>query len=282
MKVAKKLLDLMLQFRGLEATLNDDPNRMPLALATRFVPAIIGIGAEVQALQRGPGVVGQGLMLPTPPVLTKAMRVPLATLPLAWIGNPGRALVELERAYQIHPDAFLAFARGMLAADAGRWPEAERAFLDAAAGSSLIPVRRIALFAAVRCQWERAESEPMARTELMGRAVKNARKLLELGRLPPWQSAVVASLAIDADEIDLARWVIADWERQAPKDILLWRKRLAVEFKSQAYGPAIAAADKILELKPNDAQAKRLRGVALERLVRQAEELKPIPAIPSK
>src|SRR5205085_1089534 len=146
----------------------------------------------------------------------------VAAFSLAFLGGRDRAIDDLKRAYHVHPDAFLAFARGLIAFDADRLADAERAFLDAAEGSSLIPVRRIARFAALFCQWQRAGKEPAARRELIGRAVQNARKLLDLGRLPPWQAAMVATVAIDADDLELARWVIADWERQAPTAVLLW------------------------------------------------------------
>jgi tetratricopeptide (TPR) repeat protein len=280
LRTARKLVDLLQQVRDVANLLNDDPDHWMSAAITRLLPAVVSAGAEVQAL-RGFGA-GAGLMLPVPPVLVTAFRRPVAAFTLAFLGAGDRAIDDLTRAYHVHPDAFLAFARGLIAFNADRLADAERAFLDATEGSSLIPVRRIARFAVVFCQWERAGREPAARRELIGKAVQNARKLLDLGRLPPWQAAMVATVAIDADDLDLARSVIADWERQAPKDILLWRKRSVVEIKARAYGPAIAAADKILELKPNDAEALRYRSIALERLVRQADELKPMPAIPSK
>jgi hypothetical protein len=46
---------------------------------------------------------------------------------------------------------------------------------------------------------------------------------------------------------------------------------VAVELKAQAYGPAIAAADKYLERSPGDAVVTRARSDAIEKLRRQAD-----------
>jgi hypothetical protein len=176
LQTATKLLEVMQKLRGLETTLNGDPDRVALALVTQLVPAMAAVGAELRALRQGPDGVGAGLLLPVPPVLIKAVRRPLAVLPLAWIGGPGRAIEELERSFQVHPDAFFAFTRGLLALDdAKRLPEAERAFRDAVEATSLIPVRRVALVALVSCQWDLAVQEPAHRREWLGRAVQNAR-----------------------------------------------------------------------------------------------------------
>ena len=40
---------------------------------------------------------------------------------------------------------------------------------------------------------------------------------------------MVVTIAIDANDLTLARWVLADWERQRPKEVLVWRKRLEIE-----------------------------------------------------
>ncbi|HEY1380228.1 MAG TPA: protein kinase, partial [Gemmataceae bacterium] len=273
-RAAERLLDLMRRFHDLSSAFDDDPNRWAMAVVTHVLPAATAAGAEAQAIrQAGDG--GPGLLVPIPPVLITAFRRPLKVLPAAVFGGRDRVIDELDRAYHVHPDAFLAFTHGVLAFDAGRLPEAERAFLDAAGGLSIIPVPRVALAAALFCQWERADREPAARDKLMGRAVLTARRLVDLGHLRPWQAALVASVAIEAGELDLARWVIADWERQAPKDVLLWRKRLAVELRAKAYGPAIAAADKLLKLVPNDADALRARHLAVEQLTKQAQSATP-------
>jgi Flp pilus assembly protein TadD len=55
---------------------------------------------------------------------------------------------------------------------------------------------------------------------------------------------------------------------------------LVVEYKSNSFGNAIKAADKILELKPGDAEAKRVRGLAVERLQKQAKDYAPAPVDP--
>jgi tetratricopeptide (TPR) repeat protein len=268
---AQRMVNMLQQLRGLEEVLIGDPNRVPLETAKRLLPVITSIAAEARALQHPDDGAGPGLLLPIPPVLTKAFQQPLKVMPLAWFGSSARAVEALDKAFQVHPDALLAFARGILVLDTEKFPEAERAFLDAAGAFSLIPLRRVSLFAAVHCEWERASREPASRNELMARALQNTRTLLELGPPSPFQAALLAPLAIEAGELDLARRILAEWERQAPQDLLLLKKRLAVELKAQAYGPAIAVADKYLERQPGDADVSRARTEAIERLRRQAD-----------
>jgi tetratricopeptide (TPR) repeat protein len=279
MTAAKKMLDVMQQFRGLESTFNEDPSGVPKALMTRFLPACLSLGAEVQSLKQVDG--GQGLVLPVPPVLLTAIRQPLPALISSLLRKDAKSLRDLERAYEVHPDAFLAFARGVVAADSNHFAEAERAFLQAADSYSMVPVQRISLFAAVKCELERAVRDPATRGETIAAAMRNARKLLERGPLPPWQAQLIADVAIGTGDFDLARRVLADWERQAPKDVSLWRERLEVEFQSNSFAKAIQAADKILALKPGDADAKQARRRAVERLQKQAKDYAP-PTDPPK
>src|SRR5262245_55750414 len=109
-------------------------------MAFRLGPVVVGTFMEVRALQGGSGESASGLLLPLPPVLTRAYRNP-AVLPAFLGGDPGPALAELEQSFRVHPDALLAFTRGVLAARANRMAEAERAFLAAADATSLLPVR---------------------------------------------------------------------------------------------------------------------------------------------
>jgi serine/threonine protein kinase/predicted Zn-dependent protease len=269
---AQKLIEAIRQLRELAAVFNDDPSRWPLAMATKLAPMFAGGGVEIQSLRQQADGPSQGLLLPVPPVLIGAVRGAVAALPFALFGRQDRAIASLEQAYRVHPDALLAFMRGVVAFDDKTMAVAEQAFLEAVDGSSIVPIQRIALFAAIACENDLAEREPTMRREMTDRAIQNARKLLAFGPLPPWQAGLIAKVAIDVGDLDLARRAIADWERQTPKDALLWRKRLEVELIAKAYGPAITAADKLLELKPNDADAVRLRKAAVDRLVREAHE----------
>src|SRR5439155_9465191 len=109
------------------------------------------------------------LLLPIPPVLSRAFSEPAAVLPRAWLaGNYARVIDELERTLKVHPDGLLAYARGMFLTESGRMADAEVAFLTAAETPSFIPVRRAALFAAIVSAWERAEQEPAVAAKAMG------------------------------------------------------------------------------------------------------------------
>jgi serine/threonine protein kinase/Flp pilus assembly protein TadD len=271
-QAARRFVDHARQFRQLAEMLVGEPNNSLPLIWARLLPLIASTSADVRALKSG---TGGGLLLPVPPALTRVLREAAATMPGVLLGDRGRAIAALERAFQVHPDAFLAYMQGSLAAMDRRMADADRAFLAAANGTSLIPVERGALYCAVFCEWELADQDPPARRERLARAVQTAHRLIARGRLNPDHAALVASVAIEAGELDLARWVIRDWERQAPEDAMSWQKRLLVEYKAGAHGPAIAAADKILKRLPDDADAKRIRAAAVERLVEQAKKLPP-------
>jgi hypothetical protein len=230
------------------------------------------------------------------------------------------------RAARAHPDPLIYHALGTQLGGQRRWAEAEAAFLLAAHRPSWLPIRRAALLGAIQCQWAQAvglpsppEAEPrqrllQARGQLgpalaaapLGplhllpavylapvppgrRALDNVRTLAAWGGIRPDQAYYLAHVAIEMNELDLARGIIADWERQAPQDLQALRKRVTVELKAGACGRAVraadqllAAADAVLARKPGDKaalasrqQALKLRNEAIRQLRNQADSLAP-------
>jgi tetratricopeptide (TPR) repeat protein len=194
-------------------------------------------------------------------------------------GETGPAIDELGRATAAHPDGMLFYLRGMLLTEKQRLAEAERDFRAAAERPAFMPIRRVALFAATYCQWELGDREkkkdPAAAQALWGQALQSARTLVDLGGLTPDMANLVTALALARGELDLARRVLDGWERQDSRDLRPLRRRMAVELKAGAYGPAIAAADRILARQPGDAEAREARAAAVKRLVQQAKDLQP-------
>jgi hypothetical protein len=185
-----------------------------------------------------------------------------------------RTLDELVR---IHPDGLLYLLRGLQLGSQtpARWAEAEKAFLEAARRESVIPLRRPALYGAAVSAWMLADDDRAAAKEILNRALQSTRDLVRLGSIRSDQAVVLASIAIDAGEMDLARFVVADWEQQAPGDLGPIRQRMLVEYRAGAYKAAIEAADRILAVAKNDEQAIRFRSSAVDLLLEQAESVRP-------
>jgi serine/threonine protein kinase/tetratricopeptide (TPR) repeat protein len=262
----------------------------------------------------GPPLTSSGLLLPIPPVLFKALRRLPGALELATrlaLGDYRGLGQTLSEALRIHPDGLLYLAQGQMLGLQDRWAEAEIAFLAAAQTPSIVAVRRPALFAAMEAAWvlahqERSSPEIARRNRLFScrgqlgavlasapsgplhvlpplffeaegprqRALGHARKLVALGGLRVDQMPHLTVVALQMDDLDLARRLVSEWQRQAPGDLIALRRRAAVELKGGAYGRALEAADAVLKALPGDPQALRLRGQALEQIRKQAESLK--------
>ncbi len=68
-------------------------------------------------------------------------------------------------------------------------------------------------------------------------------------------------------EYDLARSILARWERERPDLFEPHRWRALIEHDAGAYYPALRAAERALELNPDDAEMKGVRAAARARLV---------------
>jgi Flp pilus assembly protein TadD len=160
--------------------------------------------------------------------------------------------------------------RGTLLANSDRFAEAEQVFHEAAQRPSFVPIRRAALFAAASCELilARREADQIAASQLRERALGTARQLYEPGHCSPEIAALITKVAIEAGDLDLARTAINAWERQAPGDLRALRRRMTVEFRSEAYGPAVAAAERVLARQPHDNDAQNIRAIALKHLGR--------------
>jgi hypothetical protein len=82
-------------------------------------------------------------------------------------------------------------------------------------------------------------------------------------------------VALGTGEVDLARTIVADWQRQAPRDLAVQRKRLEVEFAGGAYGRVLETADRVLKRSPGDKVALRFQALARTRIREEARALGP-------
>jgi hypothetical protein len=207
------------------------------------------------------------LLLPVPPTLFRALRALPSSPQAMLLGGPEQRSKMFAEAVRVHPEGIFFHVYGIALAEQERWKEAETAFLRACDTPSIFPVRRAALFLAIAMeQIQLRESEPGRQPELGRRALQNTRKLIELGPLYPSHALELSQLAIGLKEQDLARRILADWERQTPRDLNVQRRRMVVEYNSEAYGPALKAANMVLDREPKDAEALAIRRAAQEKL----------------
>jgi tetratricopeptide (TPR) repeat protein len=261
----------------------------------------------------GPPLNSSGLLLPIPPVLFKALRrLPgaLELLTRLALGDYRGLSQALSEALRIHPDGLLYLAQGQMLGLQDRWAEAENAFLAAAHTPSIVPVRRPALFAAMEAAWMLAQQgasspEVERRNRLVSsrgqlgavlasapsgplhvlpalfsqaegprhRALRHARGLVALGGVRVDQMLHLTIVALQMDDLDLARRLVSEWQRQAPGDLIALRRRAAVELKGGAYGRALEAADAVLKVRRGDPEALGLRAQATEEIRKQAPSL---------
>jgi tetratricopeptide (TPR) repeat protein len=258
--LAKKLAPLAPRFKAiLAADQQRRPTRTRTALLLPGVPPKV-VSTLLQALR------------PSLPGVDRAAGLQALRQAAALLTGGGPTLsLGLGRVVQVHPEGSFAYCHGMTLVAEKRWAEAEKAFLQAAETPAVFPVRRGALFLAVLCEWFLAEEPaPAGRPEAWERALANTRRLLSYGDPPPFQARALIVIALKRNDLDLARWLVAGWERQAPDDLEVVRQRMVIEFKGGAYERVGQTAEKVLRRQPKDELALRYRAEAKARL-RQAK-----------
>jgi serine/threonine protein kinase/tetratricopeptide (TPR) repeat protein len=251
--LARVVVDLFHQLQQMEGFLSGDPT----------IPLWKNMGQLAPFLKI---VAALPLVFPLPPTIARAMRDLAAQVPRVLKGDFRKAPEVLARAVRVHPEGLFYHSYGMALAIHNRWEEAEAAFLKAAETPSIVPIRRPALFLAIQAEVVLASTSPPNRKQQwLQRALANTRKLVALGELRPHYADNLARVATGTGQLDLARWIIAEWERRFPADLNAQRRRLEVEMKAGDYRRVLQAADVILKKLPQDAQALRYRKEALDR-----------------
>src|SRR5262249_49323100 len=147
-----------------------------------------------------------------------------------------RTRAAFTEALRIHPEGLLYQLHGICLLRSDRFAEAEQAFLAASATPSIVPVRRQALFQAALCSWNLARGGGAAGADPRARALRYTRELVALGAVRSFHAYYLTVIARDMNEVDLARTILADWERQAAKDdIRPMQQRAQVELLGGAY-----------------------------------------------
>jgi hypothetical protein len=171
----------------------------------KVMPIVFEGTSLARVLQGGDGKDPKGLLLPIPPVLTRAMKPLAGQWSLLLAGGGSRGMTEaLDRALLVHPEGMLYMSRGITMVNQRNWVEAEASFRQAAATPSLLPVRRPALYAAAVSAFR------TARPEVVPRGRDYTRQLMALGPLRPDQAELLVPLLQAAGEPELANLILRD------------------------------------------------------------------------
>ncbi len=265
---ARTMIDLLAELHDAEGLFSGDPKVSLFGAVRKFAPAALRLSLTMQPDRRKGAAPATGpLLLPFPPIVAKNFRELGGAMPAILLGNHRRACRVLGTVVESHPEGLFCLLHGMTLAAQNRWPEAEAAFLKAAELPALVPVHRPALVNAVLAEWILAGRKQGAEREaLKRRALENTRRAVRAGPLRPHQASYLSIVALEMNDLDVARWIIAGWEREAPGDLELLRRRLAVEFKGGAYERVLQVAGKILARRAHDKEALQYQAAARARL----------------
>ena len=109
--------------------------------------------------------------------------------------------------------------------------------------------------------------------DMRRRAADHLRQRIESGPISANYFMPFCKVAVYADDVELARRVLSQWQMHTPTDVEYLKFRATVELKAGAYGQAINAAKRILEAQPQNAEASQLLKEALEKYRQEGETL---------
>ncbi len=232
---------------------------------------------QIQNFAAGhPGELGYSRALVFPPTIKQSFGRLHPALAAYLISGKAEPLInELAQAVQAHPEGTLHYVHALVLFSEGRMAQAEAAFVKAASTPAMAPVRRAALFHAVFVEGFLSHTK-LAKPdlEMRRRSMVHMRQLLTLGPVRPKEALHLVKIARYSSDWDLARYILADWERQEPKNSDVWRQRAMTELKAGAYGPAMEAARKVLGQHPSDSDARQCLQEA-ETKIRQLHQTLP-------
>jgi tetratricopeptide (TPR) repeat protein/predicted Ser/Thr protein kinase len=238
------------------------------------LPTIIRLVQRLpEGMKQKAGPNTEALFLPLPPAIVSGYLRFFKLAPLllsGWDKDP-RHIEEIAGIVRANPQGLLYVLHGMILVQNDRWAEAEAVFLAAARAPSIVPVRTGALFWACACESTLAQkAPPRVAAALRARALRNARECVLLGDLGPFETEQLSRLALNQKDLDLARALLGEWERQAPRDLKVLRRRAKLELLAGAYG-------RVLELtaKTTDKEMLGYRSQAIQHIRQQADKLGP-------
>jgi serine/threonine protein kinase len=219
-----------------------------------------------------------GTDFPIPPLVRKSLlTVTRAVVNAGGFGNnvknDAKLIAELERATSVHPEGTIIYIHALTLFAAKKFPEARAVARKAAVTPALLPIRRQAhcIAALAGGMIYLGKRDPALRQELADDLVQ----MMAAGPLSePYHVEFTIQLAWGINELNLARQLVAEWEKQAPRSPLVKDYRVTTEMRAGAYGPAFELASQYLQKGLQDSRIAKLQIEAVDKLQAQAQRLK--------
>jgi len=229
------------------------------------LPRLLSLLVKMQAADLP---LGGGMRLP-PRIARKLALLPpaLAPLFLGKFSSFGNALTEI---VEVHPEGTLYFWLGVALFAQERYDEAIAA-CDLAVQTPALGrgVAEMAGTTAAMCRAHLA-LRGQVHAEFLPAAHEAVRRRMAAAPLDDFQLATVshvfARVALESADYPLAREILVQWETRVGASLELHRMRMFVEYRAGGYQAGMEAADQVLLLAPDDAQAADVRTKALEKL----------------
>jgi tetratricopeptide (TPR) repeat protein len=186
-----------------------------------------------------------------------------------------RTINEVKRVVQIHREGTLYYIYASMLLIRGRFEEAVEPYRLAVETPSLLPIQRLALDGAIMMEgWVGSPIREKPNLDMRRRAADHLRQRIESGPIRANYFMPFCKVAVYADDVELARRVLGQWQKQTPSDVEYLKFRATVELKAGAYGQAITAANRVLDAQPKDLEASQLLKEALEKYRQEGETLR--------
>lgn len=230
-----------------------------VAKLTRAAPNLVGDPQAVTSL------LGRAL-----PPAGRALWIDRFAAMMALLSGTDDVVERFERIVDTSPDgmSYLFCGGAMLAAD--RSAEAADALWEAAQRPAILDIRRIALLSAMTAELSHLRLPPPGRSgfERREQALRVLRVVHEEGMLTPDIAWAAIAGARDLGAVTLAREMAEEALREAPQDARCAEELALTHLADGAYGPAILAAARALEIEPGSARARGVLDQAAARLGR--------------
>jgi serine/threonine protein kinase len=195
----------------------------------------------------------------------------LRQLAIPFIGDPRAAAGQLKASWQHHPEALITAMAGLVLdqrpAESVHLLELKAELFQRAADSpSLLPkLPRLCRFLAAQNQWKLANC-PTPPAGVRQACRENLIRASRAEDLSAPECRACFDLAMDLEQVELARAFLLRWEGLAHTDPAFLRARVRLDLAAGALSNALQQLNRVLAQDPGDAWAKSQRDVALEKI----------------
>lgn len=198
------------------------------------------------------------------------------SLMIPYLSDPEAAILTIKTCWRNHPEAWLPFLAGLILdsrlsnrdgkALAQLSTQADLFQMAANSPAAIPRLPRLARFLAANAQFELANSNwtnaPVARRECLANLYRAARS----DDTSAVECAAYFELAFRLQDCELARMLLAQWQRCQSNEPGIIRKRVELEIMSGSINTALHLIDQMLASAPDDPWAVAQRKAAIEKL----------------